>query len=85
MILKETMFATQMALYQNKEQWQELQDFYVARNNFDQFMDDLYDGKTPSLPSHSNGTTALPDGQENGRYDENQLELEFSGNGHSPT
>ena len=31
MILKETMFATQMALYQNKEQWQELHDFYVAR------------------------------------------------------
>ena len=84
MILKETMFATQMALYQNKEQWQELQDFYIARNDFDQFMDDLYDGKKPALPSHSNGNT-LPGGKDNSHYDENQLEMEFSGNGHSPT
>lgn len=36
MILKETMFATQMQLYQNKEQWEELHQFYVARNDFEQ-------------------------------------------------
>jgi hypothetical protein len=52
MILKETMFATQMQLYQNKEQWQELHQFYVARNDFDQFMDELYDGKQPQIPMH---------------------------------
>lgn len=51
MILKETMFATQMELYQNKEQWQELKDFYVAKAEFEEFMDDLYEGKRPSVPS----------------------------------
>jgi hypothetical protein len=40
MILKETMFATQMQLYQNKEQWQDLHHFYVARSDFEQFMDE---------------------------------------------
>jgi hypothetical protein len=47
MILKETMFATQMELYQNREQWQELKDFYVAREQFNQFMDALHDGQVP--------------------------------------
>jgi hypothetical protein len=47
MILKETMFATQMELYQNKDQWKELKDFYVAREQFENFMDKLYDGQVP--------------------------------------
>ena len=47
MILKETMFATQMELYQNKDQWRELQEFYIAREKFDSFMDALNDGKVP--------------------------------------
>ena len=47
MILKETMFATQMELYRNKEQWGELRDFYVAKEAFESFMDALYDGKVP--------------------------------------
>lgn len=47
MILKETMFATQMELYQNKDQWQELQDFYIAREKFISFMDALNDGQVP--------------------------------------
>lgn len=50
MILKETMFATQMQLYQNKEQWEALHQFYVARAEFEQFMDDLHDGKHPAVP-----------------------------------
>lgn len=45
MILKETMFATQMELYQNQNQWKELQDFYTAREKFDNFMDALYEGQ----------------------------------------
>jgi hypothetical protein len=53
MILKETMFATQMALYQNKSQWHELHNFYVARNDFDHFMDELLDCKRPTLPQSS--------------------------------
>lgn len=53
MILRETMFATQMELYQNKAQWNELKAFYVARNEFQAFMDALIDGETPELPSPS--------------------------------
>lgn len=45
MILRETMFATQMELYQNKDQWKELQEFYTAREKFENFMDALYSGQ----------------------------------------
>lgn len=38
MILRETTFATQMELFQNQEQWQELKNFYVARNEFEAFV-----------------------------------------------
>jgi hypothetical protein len=85
MILKETMFATQMALYQNKEQWRELHDFYVARNDFDQFMDALYEGNSPALPQRS--SNEVSSSNQVGTIDENHQEegeLLFSGNGHSP-
>lgn len=62
MILKETMFATQMQLYQNKEQWKELHSFYVARAEFEQFMDDLYEGKATLVPAQT--PMALDNGQE---------------------
>lgn len=38
MILRETTFATQMELYQNQAQWQELKNFYLARNEFEEFI-----------------------------------------------
>lgn len=38
MILRETMFATQMELYRNREEWQAMKDFYRARKEFEQFM-----------------------------------------------
>ncbi len=41
MILRETSFATQMELYQNQAQWQELKNFYVARDEFDRFVKGL--------------------------------------------
>jgi ABC-type nickel/cobalt efflux system permease component RcnA len=62
MILKETMFATQMALYQNKEQWRELHEFYVARNDFERFMDELYDGNKPALPIRTEASSRLEGG-----------------------
>lgn len=58
MILRETMFATQMELYQNKSQWQELKAFYVARNEFEAFMDALIDGEAPALPHPTDTETA---------------------------
>jgi hypothetical protein len=48
MILRETTFATQMELYQNQAQWQELKNFYVARHEFEQFIKGLPDkGDSP--------------------------------------
>lgn len=84
MILKETMFATQMALYQNKEQWVELHDFYVAQNDFEQFMDDLYDGKRPTLPLANEKPAELPE-QQNDQVQDEKPELEIAGNGVSPS
>lgn len=51
MILRETMFASQLELYQNKDQWISLQDYYVARADFEQFIDDLQGGKRPEIPA----------------------------------
>jgi hypothetical protein len=49
MILKETIFATQVELFQNKEQWQEVKDFYIARAELQQFIQDLNNGKISTL------------------------------------
>lgn len=83
MILKETMFATQMELYQNREQWLELQNFYLARAEFEKFMDDLYEGKRPTSP--------LPRGQQADEGSSNppaqtpEAEVLAEGNGFSPS
>jgi hypothetical protein len=50
MILRETMFASQIELYQNQDQWIELHKYFIARNEFKKFMRDLKSGKTPVLP-----------------------------------
>ena len=89
MILKETMFATQMQLYQNKDQWRQLHQFYVARNDFEQFMDDLYDRKQPLLPDHSSAAPSpveppqdqTPDSPIESKTDE----IPFAGNVASPS
>jgi hypothetical protein len=78
MILKETMFATQMALYQNKDQWQELQNFYVARFDFEQFMDEIYDGKRPRLNKENKGSI-LSNYKENGQSFDDELNREILG------
>lgn len=45
MILKETIFATQFELFQNQERWQEVKNFYLARNELDKFIGDVKAGK----------------------------------------
>jgi hypothetical protein len=50
MILRETTFTTQMARYQNQAQWQELKNFYRARNEFDRFIKGMPD--KADLPEH---------------------------------
>lgn len=79
MILRETMFATMMELYQNKQQWNELKEFYIAKLQFENFMDALKDGKVPesqyfperdmSQPGASHSSTPELDNQ-----DESSLE-----------
>jgi len=85
MILRETMFATQMELYHNKEQWQELHDFYVARSDFEQFMDDLHDGKRPMMLQEQQSNPTLPEGENNEPPRKEEHENLFSGNGVSLT
>ena len=80
MILRETMFATQMELYQNRAQWIELQQFYVARADFEQFMDDLMDGKRPVLPEQK----VIAEPEEEGEESKKDDETDESGNVPSP-
>ena len=51
MILKETIFATQIELFQNEEKWQEIKSFYIRKNEIQAFIKGLADGHNPNLPS----------------------------------
>jgi hypothetical protein len=79
MILRETMFATQIELYQNKEQWKELQEFYIAREKFDDFMEALYDGQIPDARHLSQGNDQETEQKPHGLEAEEILELELEG------
>ncbi|PHN04333.1 hypothetical protein [Flavilitoribacter nigricans] len=59
MILRETIFATQIELFRNRDGWQEVKSFYVARNELQQFVDDLKNGEAALLPAAN-----LPEEQE---------------------
>ncbi len=50
MILKETIFATQLELFRDRERWEEVKEFYLARNELDQFIGQLSEGKIELLP-----------------------------------
>jgi len=49
MILKETIFATQIELFQDKDRWHEVQRFYVAQTELQKFIKDLNSGKVSAL------------------------------------
>ena len=51
MILKETVFATQMELFQDQDRWNELKSFYIAQAELVQFMEELKAGKIPVRPA----------------------------------
>ena len=55
MILKETIFATQMELFQNEERWREVKEFYIRKNELQSFIKDLSNGQpiNPQLQSRS--------------------------------
>jgi hypothetical protein len=50
MILKETVFATQIELFLNKEKWQEMKEFYVAQRELKSFLGEIANGKPSALP-----------------------------------
>ena len=47
MILRETIFATQMELFSDKERWQEVKAFYLAKAELKHFIAELEAGKMP--------------------------------------
>ena len=51
MILKETIFATQIELYQDQDKWNELKSLYIARAELEKFMEELNSGKIPVQPA----------------------------------
>jgi hypothetical protein len=51
MILRETILATQMELFSNRERWQEVKDFYIAKAELKHFITKLEGGTLPqALP-----------------------------------
>ena len=81
MILRETMFATQMELYQNQTQWKELQAFYVAREKFENFMDALYEGQVPDSKYLAEGNERPSEAKAEPSIEESILELSNQSNG----
>ena len=51
MILKETIFATQVELFLHKEKWEEVKNFYIAQAELRQFLDDLNQNKVIDYPT----------------------------------
>jgi len=49
LILQETVFASQMELYQNPDQWKALKAFYIARSELTQFLKEIEDGNYADL------------------------------------
>lgn len=47
MILRETIFATQIQLFQNKEKWEEIKHFYIAKSELVQFIEEIKKGSVP--------------------------------------
>mgnify|MGYP001800708785 CR=1 FL=1 len=45
MILRETILATQMELFANKDRWQEVKEFYLAKAELQQFIAEIEAGK----------------------------------------
>lgn len=56
MILKETIFSTQMELFQDKEKWAELKAFYLAQKEMENFLQ----GEIPQIEVETANEKALP-------------------------
>lgn len=74
MILRETILATQIELFSNQKQWQEIKDFYVAKAELKHFIAELDAGKMPQdeLKALPPASTEEPDKEQS----ETSAELE---------
>ena len=61
MVLKETIFATQMEFFQDREKWDKLKSFYVARMELQQFLKDLDEGKITPVNKAISQPTPTPE------------------------
>ena len=62
MILRETIFSTQMELFQDQERWQQVRQFYTARNDLNRFIENAGIGdndEQQSLPESEGANTRL--------------------------
>lgn len=83
MILRETMFATQLEIFQNLEQWQQLKNFYAARNEIEQFITNSHNNQTQSKLKIGNTTFPNQEGVDTSN-DPNSQNLQL-GNVFSPS
>lgn len=60
MILKETIFATQVELFQNRERWDEMKGFYIAQTELQRFIKDLNNGTVSALAEPSKAGQPQP-------------------------
>lgn len=54
MILKETIFATQVELFQDKDKWNDVKGFYIAQVELMKFLEDIKKGEVPTMQKASN-------------------------------
>lgn len=61
-LLREVQYATQLELFRDRDRWDELRNFYVARADFEAMMDELEEGNLLQQPAQSAAPT-LPAGR----------------------
>ncbi len=82
-LLREIRHLTEMQLFSNRAHWQELRDYYAAREQFKSELEDIRNQSTGITPAHRAGNQVPPTHQ-NHQATEGvpvPLSLEFSSNG----
>ncbi len=89
MILKETIFATQIQLFQNKEKWEEIKHFYIAKSELVQFVEEIKKGGhlnnySPTQRNQEEEQPLLPESNKAISILE-ELNMHLEGKGYSPS
>jgi hypothetical protein len=86
MILKETIFATQIELFQDKEKWEEIKGFYIAQTELQKFLGELKNGNISPSPDNSEKIEFDPLPEENKALSLlEELNHHLEGKVHSPS